>query len=175
MAEGGAQWLKQNNGRGDMIYEYRGALYPDYLKTGNAMQFIAPVAQHFCRGRGYDVGAGRWPLPGAIPIDIQSGGDAMNLPAGPVNFVFASHVLEHLENPVAAIEHWKSRLAPQGVLFLYLPHPDMRYWRPAQNRKHLHEWYPHQVVDMLRDLRFTYVIHSERDMAWSFAAVGFVR
>src|SRR5206468_3266285 len=110
--------------------EYRGELFPSYLKSGNAVQFIAPTAKKFCQGRGLDVGAGPWPLEGAQPVELRDGGDAMNLPSGEFDYVFSSHCLEHLANPVAAIEHWKTRLKPGCVLFLYLPHPDMRYWRP---------------------------------------------
>lgn len=157
-----------------MIYEHRGELFPAYLKTGNAAKFIAPAALHFCRGHGVDVGGGRWPLEGANSIDLMDGGDAMALPHGPYDFVFSSHCLEHLADPVAALEHWKSKIRPTGVLFLYLPHPDMTYWRPTGNRKHLHEWQPAQMARMLGDLGFSDVMHSERDMYWSFAVVGFV-
>lgn len=158
----------------DPVFEYRGQLYPDYIRRGNACRFIAPVAMQFCQGSGLDVGAGKWPLPGATPVDLASGGDAMALPEGRWNYIFSSHCLEHLTNPVAAIEHWKTRLAPRCPLFLYLPHPAMEYWRPTQNRKHLHEWEPQVMVRMLRDLGFVNVIHSERDLAWSFAVVGFM-
>lgn len=156
-----------------MIFDYRGQRYPDYIRRGNACQFIAPVALQFCQGKGLDIGAGKWPLPGAIPVDLQSGGDAMALPDGLFNFAFSSHCLEHLVDPVAAIEHWKTRIILGGVLFLYLPHPDMQYWRPTQNRKHLHMWWPKDMAAMLTDLGFVDVIHSERDLAWGFAAVGF--
>lgn len=156
-----------------MIYAYRGGLYPDYLKTGNACQFIAPAALHFCRGNGLDIGAGKWPLPGATPIDLINGQDAMHLPEGAFDYVFSSHALEHLENPVAALEHWKSRLRKGGVLMLYLPHPDMTYWLPQNNRKHLHAWRPADAARLVADLGFVDVIHSERDLAWSFACVGF--
>lgn len=157
-----------------MIFEYKGGRYPDYLKRGNACQYIAPAALKFCQGRGLDVGAGKWPLPGAIPVDLAHGGDAMRLPEGQHDFVFSSHCLEHLGNPVTALEHWKSRLKPGGVLFLYLPHPDMEYWLPQNNRKHLHAWQPREMERILRDLGFVNVIRSERDLAWSFAIVGFV-
>ncbi len=155
-----------------MIFEYRGNLYPDYIKRGNACQFIVPVAMQFCKGRGLDVGAGKWPLPGAQPVDIADGGDAMDLPQGEFDFVFSSHCLEHLVNPVAAIEHWMTRLKGGGVLFLYLPHPAMEYWLPQNNRKHLHFWRPEDIARLLRDLGLVNVIHSERDLAWGFAAVG---
>lgn len=156
-----------------MIFSYRGAQYPEFLRHGNACQFIAPVAKHFCRGRGVDVGAGPWPLEGAEPIELRDGGSAMDLPPGPFDFVASSHCLEHLVDPVSALEHWKDRLRPGGTLFLYLPHPDMEYWRPQHCRKHLHSWRPAEMAQIVRDLGFVDVIHSERDMAWSFAVVGF--
>src|SRR5690606_37713344 len=124
-----------------MIFEYEGKLYPEYLKHGNACQFITPAALLFCKGRGLDVGAGKWPLPSAVPVELKDGGDAMDLPsnlhatAGLWDYVFSSRCLEHLVNPIAALEHWKSKLKPGGVLFLYLPHPDMRYWLPQNCRK----------------------------------------
>lgn len=155
-----------------MTFEYRGTLYPEYLKHGNAKRFIEPIATEFCRGFGFDVGCGKWPLRGAWGIDQAQGDDAMALPEGPRDYVFSSHCLEHLLNPVAAIEHWKTRIRPGGVLFLYLPHPDQRYWQPANCRKHLHTFHPADVALMLQDLGFVNVMHSERDLAWSFACVG---
>lgn len=156
-----------------MIFEYRGALFPEYLKGGNACQFITPAAKQFCTGIGLDVGAGRWPLPGAIPVDAKDGRDAMSLPVGEFDYVFSSHCLEHLANPIAALEHWASRLKAGGVLFLYLPHPEMTYWKPQNCRKHLHSWAPAAMAEIVRDLGFVNVIHSDRDLAWSFAVVGF--
>lgn len=156
-----------------MIYEYRGELYPEYLRTGNAAQHVIATALHFCKGHGVDVGAGPWPLPGAIPIELKDGGDAMNLPEGPFDFAFSSHCLEHLADPVAALEHWRDRLKPGGVLFLHLPHPSMTYWRPQHCKKHRHLFYPEDTAQMVRDLGFRNVIHSERDLCWSFQVVGF--
>ena len=157
------------------LFAYQEKLYPDYLRLGNAMQFIAPTAAQFCKGRGLDIGAGKWPLPGAEPIEIANGKDACALPDGKWDFIFSSHCLEHLINPVAALEHWKTRLRIDGVLFLYLPHPDMAYWRPQNCRKHLHLFWPADVARLLRDLGYVDVLHGERDLAWSFAIVGFRR
>lgn len=157
----------------DVLFEYQGDLYPEVLKRGNACQFIAPMALQFCRGEGLDIGAGKWPLPGALPVEIKDGGDAMALPAGQSDFIFSSHCLEHLANPIAALEHWKTRLKSGGVLFLYLPHPAQRYWLPQHCRKHLHSWRPEDMAKIMRDLGFRSIIHSERDLAWSFACLGF--
>lgn len=155
------------------VFNYKGALYPEYLRHGNAAQFIAPAALQFCKGNGLDIGCGQWPLQGATPVDLADGVDGVKLPEGQWDFIFSSHCLEHLANPVAAIEHWKSRLRKGGVLFLYLPHPDMMYWRPQNCRKHLHLFRPADVAQMLRDLGFMGVMAGERDFAWSFAVVGF--
>jgi SAM-dependent methyltransferase len=155
------------------VYEYDGDLFPEYLKHGNAMQFFAPFAKQFCSGRGVDVGCGKWPFPGAEPIDVKDGRDAMDLPIRDLDYVVSSHCLEHLSNPVAALEHWKNSLKPCGVLALYLPHPDMTYWRPSRCRKHLHSWQPEDMAAILRDIGFVDVLHTTgHDLAWSFAVVG---
>lgn len=154
-------------------YYYREQLYPEYLRHGNACRFIAPAARELCIGTGFDVGCGDWPLEGATPIDLTRGGDAMALPAGPLaDYIFSSHCLEHLPDPIAALEHWRSRLRRGGILFLYLPHPDMTYWLPQNCRKHLHSWSPAAMAQIVSDLGFDPVMRSERDLAWSFAVVG---
>ena len=155
------------------MYTYKGKLYPDYLKGGNASQFIIPVAKYFCHGVGLDIGAGKWPLPGSIPIDVDTAHNAYSLPEGLYDYIFSSHCLEHLADPISALEYWKTKIRKGGVLFLYLPHPEMEYWLPQNNRKHLHSWYPEDMVKIINDLGFTDVIYSERDLEWSFAVVGY--
>jgi SAM-dependent methyltransferase len=155
-----------------MFYEYRGFLYPDYLKEGNACRFIIPTAKEFCKGLGLDVGAGAWPLPGATPVDVKSGGRAEDLPGDEWDYIFSSHCLEHVVNPIETLEHWKSKIRRGGVLFLYLPHPEMIYWRPQNCRKHLHIWYPEEMAEIMMSIGFENVIHGQRDLAWSFAVVG---
>lgn len=154
-------------------FDYDGQRFPTYIRDGGAMRFILPAAVHFCRGNGVDVGAGRWPFPGAVPVEAKDGGDAMRLPAGPFDFVFSSHCLEHLADPIAALAHWRDRLRPGGVLFLYLPHPDMTYWLPRNCAKHLHAFWPADMARIVRDLGFVNVLHSERDLCWSFSVVAF--
>jgi len=152
---------------------FRTLVFEDHATAFNGVSGIAPTALQFCKGNGLDIGASNWPLPGATPIGPPNGWDAMKLPRGEFDYVFSSHCLEHLVNPVEALEHWKTRLRPGGVLFLYLPHPEMQYWRPQNCRKHLHMFYPKDTAQMLRDLGFVGVIYGERDLAWSFAVVGF--
>jgi predicted SAM-dependent methyltransferase len=53
--------------------------------------------------------------------------DAVELPFAPgsLDFIIASHVLEHLPFPLAALRHWHDALRRGGVLLLKIP--DMRY------------------------------------------------
>jgi SAM-dependent methyltransferase len=159
------------------IYSYKGKKYPTFIKNGNAAKFVIPFAQEFCFGDGLDIGGFfDWTFPGSkqINITINDEWDALKLPKKEYDYIFSSHTLEHLPNYVEALKLWKSRLKPNGVLYLYLPHPDMEYWLPQNNDKHLHEFYPKQIAKVLNDLGFKDILHSERDMYWSFTVVAYV-
>ena len=114
---------------------YEGRFYPDYITVGGASHAIFREALRFCRGRGIDIGAGLWPLPGATAVDIWRGpGTAHSLADianGSLDYVFSSHCLEHIENWRAALKEWITKLKPGGLLFLYLPHPECAIWRPG--------------------------------------------
>jgi SAM-dependent methyltransferase len=163
-----------------MIYTYKGKCYPEYLRNGNAVGNISEIALQFCKGKGLDVGGfSTWSLPGSIPINITDDilkYDAYKLPDySELDYIFSSHCLEHLSNPIKALEYWVDHIKSGGTLFLYLPHPEMEYWLPQNNKKHLHSWQPAEMAQILKDIGLQDVLHSERDMYWSYAAVGFKR
>jgi SAM-dependent methyltransferase len=60
-----------------------------------------------------------------LPCDVVA--DAARLPVAPasLDFLIASHLLEHLPFPLAALRAWYDVLAPGGVLLLKIP--DQRY------------------------------------------------
>lgn len=162
----------------DAIYTYEGTLYPNYLKDGNANRYIQEIANFFCKGKGLDIGGFfEWTFPGAQAINILNDDewDAYKLPDDKYDYIFSSHTLEHLPDYVKALIYWKEHLSDEGVIFLYLPHPDMKYWLPQNNRKHLHSFYPEQLAKVVEDLGFNKVLYSERDLYWSFSVVGFVQ
>jgi SAM-dependent methyltransferase len=161
----------------EMVFFYRGKLYPSILKKWGMSKYIYPIAADFCHGMGVDVGAGKDPFPGAIPIDIalKDGHSAMNLPVkdGELDYVFSSHCLEHVDDFVGALEHWIRKLKNGGRLFLYLPAWECEYWRPWNNRKHKHQFEPIHIKDCFQVLGLKNVLVSGVDMAHSFSAVGF--
>jgi SAM-dependent methyltransferase len=129
----------------------------------------------YCSGKGIDVGAGAWPLPGAVPVQEEPGQNAYrldNFPDGSLDFVFSSHCLEHLSRWPAALELWVKKLKPGGTLFLYLPHESMLLWRPgAPWVKDQHKWIPtdEAVAAMLWSLGVDVLERSSgRDDFWSF-------
>jgi predicted SAM-dependent methyltransferase len=156
--------------------EYKNKKYPKFQNEGNASQYAIPFAKHFCKGYGYDIGCNRlsWAFPDARAIDLTFNDEweAYNLPDTQVDYIYSSHCLEHLPDWVKALDYWTTKLKPKGVLFLYLPHYSQEYWRPWNNRKHLHIFTPEIIRDYLKDRGFTNIFNSERDLCNSFMVVG---
>ena len=101
---------------------------------------------------------------------------ATNLPRGrfgEVDFIFSSHCLEHVKEPwFDVLEYWVKNIKHKGVLFLYLPDYSQRYWRPWNNRKHVHILTPEILSDAFHALGITNVFVSGVDFMNSFAIMG---
>ena len=122
-------------------------LYPCYgpeLFRGNAASHIAALAAGWCWYVGIDFGAGRWPLRGAAPIDLDTALQLCAVPGGSQDYVFSSHCLEHIRDWRRTMREFRRVLKPGGVLFLYLPHEDMALWNAetAWGRSAGHVWTP---------------------------------
>lgn len=148
--------------------------YPQFQSIGFASQFAIPYALHVCKGIGYDIGCSKleWALPGSIPIDLMLGSDGLTLPDTLVDYIFSSHCLEHLPHWVNALDHWSSRLKSGGTLFLYLPHKTQEYWRPWNNRKHIHMFDEMIIRTYLEDNLYTKVYISGVDLNNSFMVMA---
>ena len=161
--------------------EFKNQVLPHWVAEGHHSQFIFPVAKKVCHGLGLDVGAGKhdWALPGAFPVDpaISKTYDANNLPKNPFgkwDYIFSSHCLEHLPEWMKVLNYWTSNIKPGGTLFLYLPHRDCLYWRPElmPTKKHINSFTPRQMKKVFKELGYTNVFASQRDLSWSFAIFG---
>jgi hypothetical protein len=166
---------------GQTFWLWRGRLYPDYLNHGNAMQFIRHIAADYCNGVGLDIGADKWPMPGATPIRNDAGRNALCLPDVPdrsQDFIFSSHMLEHLkiDDAADAVELWATKLKPGGTMFLYLPHADMGLWQPESPWVgDGHKWMPTpRVVYGMMEQAGIEGIHGEfeHDAYWSWWIAG---
>ncbi len=126
---------------------YHGKFYPDYLTVGGCSHAIARIALQYCHGKGVDIGAGLWPLPGATPIDEVVGIGTQNKLAmfqdDSLDYIFSSHCLEHIAGWQTALLEWVRKLKASGILFLYLPHPDCEIWHPTSPFINgYHKWIP---------------------------------
>jgi len=152
--------------------EFEGDKYPMFQTEGNASQFAIPFAKHVCRGRGVDIGYGRedWKFPGAIgadSIDDSNRYHARELPED-LDYIYSSHCLEHVDDWVGTLIYWISKLKSKGVLFLYLPHRSQKYWRPWNNRKHIHILDPEMVEECLKSIGMSDVFVTGVDLNNSF-------
>jgi len=158
------------------LIRFKNKTYPKFQSQGNAAKFAIPYAQMVCKDVGVDIGCNRkeWAFPNSIPIDLQfnDGYSALNLPEIKINYIFSSHCLEHMPNWVEVMDYWYEKLENEGILFLYLPHYSQEYWKPWNNRKHLHIFTPEIINDYMKDKGYKNIFRSEKDLNDSFMIFG---
>lgn len=156
--------------------EFKGREYPAFQTNGFAARFAMPFALEVCKGEGVDVGCNRmeWKFPGSYPVDPEINEyHATNFPYTNLDYVFSSHCLEHIPDWVGALEYWTESIKQGGVLFLYLPDYSQEYWRPWNNRKHLHIFTPQIMNDYLRSSeRYSKVFVSGVDLYNAFMVIA---
>lgn len=87
-----------------------------------------------------------------VPIDILDDGQTLAmLPEASQDFVIANHVIEHMADPIAALDTWHRVLRPGGRLFLAVPDRECTFdrSRPATSLDHL--VLDHEAPDPARD------------------------
>ncbi len=159
------------------LIHYKKEFYPKFQASGNAARFCRAAALEVCIGEGFDIGFCKedWKFPGAIGIDpaIDPTHHATNLPEIIVDYIHSSHCLEHCPRWDEALEHWTTRLKSGGVLFLYLPHFDQKYWRVGNNKKHVHNLDADQISEFLLSIGYGTVIKSKgADINCSFTIIA---
>ena len=162
--------------------KYRKLEYPEYINDNNASSHILGFAKKHCRGIGIDIGGGNNPFPGAKLIDIKQGNEAIesleNESKNSYDYVFSSHFLEHVEDYEKVLQGCWKVLKEDGILFLYLPHPEMQYWlpsNPSMQGKYGHKvvLYPDLVIEKLVSIGFEIVDSTNSpDHYWSYCVVA---
>ena len=82
----------------------------------------------YCKGKGLDIGYGGDPVVAGVTGWDYEHGDAHflnGLDDEAFDFVYSSHLLEHLPDVDAALTNWWRVLKPGGYFILYLPHRDL--------------------------------------------------
>jgi len=156
--------------------DFNGTLYPKFQTEGFAARFAFPFAQQVCKGEGYDIGCMKteWSFEGSTPIDLSfnDGYHATNLPKQNVDYIFSSHCLEHIVDWVGTMDYWYDTLKTGGTLFLYLPDYSQEYWRPWNNRKHVHIFSPTIIKDYLINKGYKNIFVSGVDLYNAFIVMA---
>lgn len=90
-------------------------------------------------------------------------GDASDLPVedSSLDFIFGSHVFEHLANPIGHLNRWKSKLAPGGKVICVVP--DLGGTKDAvQDRSSVEEWRKEAREETWLPIARHYVRHLRR-------------
>jgi ADP-heptose:LPS heptosyltransferase len=149
----------------------------------------------FTRGLGLDVGCGPHKFfPHAIGVDskkdtelfgiqmepdnvVEDASKLPQVPDGKLDFVFSSHLLDHIEDYRAALAEWWRTIKVGGHLVLYLPHRDLypRIGQPGSNIDHKHDFENDDITGAMTALGTGYdlmmnEVRGERD-EYSFLTV----
>jgi ADP-heptose:LPS heptosyltransferase/predicted SAM-dependent methyltransferase len=138
----------------------------------------------YTRGRGLDLGCGTAKaFPHFIGVDnckdnvlfghhivpnlrIEDCAELSMFNDGSMDFVFSSHLLEHIENTWAALHEWWRVVKPGGYLVLYLPHKNFypNIGEPGANPDHKHDFLPPDIVNHMCSIGgFDLVVNEPRN------------
>jgi len=135
--------------------------------------------QRYLSGRVIDIGCGLdLVCPGAEPFDLPHG-DAQQIASlrekNAYDTVHSSHCLEHMHDPVSALEQWWALVKPGGHLIIVVPDEDLYeqgYWPSRFNHDHKatfrldkeSSWSPvsHDIKKMIENLPGADVIEVQK-------------
>lgn len=135
----------------------------------------------YTRGRGLDLGCGpdkafphfigvdngdhaeHFGSPNAADIIVRTCEKLEIFASASMDFVFSSHLLEHIEDTKATLTEWWRLVRQGGYLILYLPHkalyPNMG--SPDANPTHKHDFLPQDIVAIMREVGFWDLVRNE--------------
>lgn len=129
---------------------------------------IASIAVPYLRGRGLDIGCGTskvWPHAigldnghhfgkGAADMMIKDATDLGIFADSSLDFIFSSHLLEHIVDYKNVLQAWWAKLKVGGYLVLYLPHKDFypNIGEDGANPDHKNDFVPDDIIAAMKDI-----------------------
>jgi ADP-heptose:LPS heptosyltransferase/predicted SAM-dependent methyltransferase len=142
----------------------------DQQYTPESKKIVWEVAPYL-RGLGLDVGAGTFKvLPQAVSVDnghhrmfgqtikpdflVKDAHSLGIFATRSMDYVYSSHLLEHLEDPKKALEEWWRVLKVKGMLVLYLPHDELypKCGTEFANPDHKHDLNEEKVLGWMKEV-----------------------
>lgn len=126
----------------------------------------------FLRGKGLDIGAGSFKvLPHIISVDncidsklfgmpvmpdvkVDSADDLSMFASRQMDFVYSSHLLEHMDDPAKTLKEWWRVIKPNGYLILYLPHDELypKVGEDGANPDHKHNLNEQKITEWMKSI-----------------------
>lgn len=150
--------------------------------TGNESMKVRWDIVRYTSGRGLDIGCGpQKPFAHFIGVDnghhrvfgydirpdVQAEADDLSVFASrSMNFVFSSHLLEHLDDTEAALREWWRVIKVGGYLVLYLPHKQFypNIGHEHANPDHRHDFMPADIVEHMQKMGgWTLLVNEDRN------------
>lgn len=122
----------------------------------------------YTNGRGLDLGCGQfkafphfigvdnghhWGMKGVdVPVDTCE--DLSLFASKSVDFVFSSHLLEHIHNTKDTLKEWWRVIKNDGYLILYLPHKEHypNVGEEGANPDHKHDFMPEDIINIMKEM-----------------------
>lgn len=122
----------------------------------------------YTNGRGLDLGCGQfkafphfigvdnghhWGMKG-VDVHVDSCDDLSIFGSESMDFVFSSHLLEHIQDTKKALKEWYRVLKVGGRLCLYLPHKELypNVGQEGANPDHKHDFMPEDIESVMKEL-----------------------
>lgn len=135
---------------------------------GNEAAKIRWELVEYTRGRGLDLGCGQfkafphftgvdnghhWGMKG-VDVHVDTCEDLSIFASQSMDFIFSSHLLEHIVNTKAALKEWMRVLKVGGRLVLYLPHKEHypNVGEKGANPDHKHDFMPDDIVEVMKEM-----------------------
>ena len=137
---------------------------------------IRPRLKEYLIGNGLDLGCGPDKIhPEALGVDVApfpgvnyvlDVRDLYPFKKQTFDYVFSSHTLEDLEDPLDALKEWSRVLKSGGLLILYLPHKDLypNLGQEGSNPAHKNDFVEQTIIDFLGLIgKFRILVTERRD------------
>jgi len=135
---------------------------------GNEAAKVRWELVEYTNGRGLDLGCGQfkafphfigvdnghhWGMKG-VDVHVDTCEDLSLFATQSMDFVFSSHLLEHIVNYKSALKEWLRVIKPNGYLILYLPHKSFypNIGEMGANPDHKHDFLPQDIVDAMKNI-----------------------
>jgi ADP-heptose:LPS heptosyltransferase/predicted SAM-dependent methyltransferase len=153
---------------------------PDIPEGNEAAKVRWDIAQ-YTGGRGLDIGCGpQKPFAHFIGVDnghhrvfgydirpdVQAEADDLSMfSSRSMDFVFSSHLLEHMDDVDKTLTEWWRVIKVGGYLVLYLPHKAYypNIGKPGSNSDHRHDFLPSDIVSAMEKVGgWTLLVNEDR-------------